>query len=146
MSKEYSIHFLADICAPVSSSKALSGARKTKPHRAHQDNNIPLFILDGLSQNQADHVSSLSGHTRALILSDLSQIHGIANPVRGYLLIEKIAVSVCRILNRNLIDVLELPPWKRSLGEKGIPKLYNHSQRDLVQNIYQYRLSLYLSA
>ena len=136
MSADLSINFLADHCSAVSSSRAVADAKKTKPPRGHQDNSIPLFVLDGLSQDQADHVSSLSGHTRALTLSDLSEIHGIANPVRGYLLIEKIAISVCRILNKKLIAALELPPWKKRMGGRGIPKLPNHSQRDLVEKVY----------
>lgn len=111
--------------------------KETKPPQGHQDNSIPLFILKSLLQDQTDHVSSLSGHTRALILSDLSQIHGIANPVHGYLLIEKIAVSECQILNKKLVDALELPPWKKSMSGRGIPKLPNHSQRDLVKKIYK---------
>ena len=137
MSADLSVNFLAAKVDALSRSKAISDAKKIKPPRGHQDNNVPLFILEGLSQDQADHVSSLSAHTRALILSDLSQIHGIANPVRGYLLIEKIAVSVCRILNKKLVDALELPPWKKSMGGRGIPKLPNHSQRDLVEKLYE---------
>ena len=122
---------------PYPALKQLQMPKETKPPQGHQDNSIPLFILKSLLQDQTDHVSSLSGHTRALILSDLSQIHGIANPVHGYLLIEKIAVSECQILNKKLVDALELPPWKKSMSGRGIPKLPNHSQRDLVKKIYK---------
>ena len=46
MSADLSVNFLAAKVATVSRSKAIADAKKMKPPRGHQDNNVPLFILE----------------------------------------------------------------------------------------------------
>ena len=135
MSKKTAVNFLGGSCKAGTLSQAKKDAKTSMPRKGHPDNSTPAFIVKDLTKEEGDHVSSLSEHTRVLVISDLSQIHGIANPVRGYLLVEKVVISICRILNQNVVQALELPKWSKDAGKQGVPKLPQHSEKELVRKV-----------